>query len=245
MGVDYTHLSKTYDSYRSFPDELHARVVELGSIGEGATVLDIGCGTGNAAARLRHSRRAAVIGMDRSPEMLRKALAKDVPVVLADADGRYLPFCDSSFRAVLGVYVIHHIQNLPSLLSECHRVLRDGILLLLTSSYAQIEHQHPAVKQFFPSFVSMDIARFPNIPEVDGLLEGAGFDAIEHSEVAIDSIPLDEAFLEKVKNKYISTYELIPEDEFRSGVQGLETYIRGLKRPEFREWRATLIRASM
>jgi SAM-dependent methyltransferase len=241
MGIDYTGLSITYDDYRSFSEELLKRIVELGRLRTGARVLDIGCGTGAAAARMREATGAAVFGLDKSLGMLLKARGRGVPVLCADADGRALPLRDSSFDLVIAIYVIHHMRHLKLLFGECRRVLVKGPLLLLTASHDQIEHQHPTVKRFFPSFVSIDVGRFPDLPVVDGALREAGFDRIEHVEIRRDRIPLDKAHLEKVKNKYISTYELIPEEEFRSGVRKLEAYIRGLRAPEFRQWRATLI----
>ena len=244
MDVDYTNLSKTYDSNRSFPEELHIKIVELGRIRQGTSVLDIGCGTGNAAAVLSKVQRACVTGMDKSPDMLEKARAKNVSVVRADADAAALPFRSFSFDAVLGIYVIHQIRDLAGLFSECRRILRKGALVLLTSSHDQIRHQHPTVEQFFPSFVAADLARFPELSVVDGLLEQAGFQSVRRVEVGIDKIPLDEKHLQKARDKYISTYELIPEDEFASGVRELEAYIRSLEEPEFREWRATLIVAN-
>jgi len=243
VGLDYTSISETYDNCRSFPDPVFRRVVELGGIGTGIRALEFGCGTANASARLRERTGADVIGMDRSMAMLAKARAKGVPVICADAEGRPMPLKSSSFEAVFGIYVIHQIGDLPSLFRECHRILKSGAIVLLTSSHDQIRDQHPAVKQFFPSFVKIDVARFPDIPEVDAALESAGFESVGHSEIGARRTPLDEKFLDKVRNKYISTYELIGEDEFRAGVRGLEAYIRGLKTPEFREWRATLIRA--
>lgn len=243
MDLDYTSISRTYDSYRSIPDEVLRLLVRLGSIEAGSSVLDLGCGTGAAAAGLWELKSARVTGIDRSMAMLRKAAEKGVQVVRGDADGAKLPFKSSSFDAIIGIYVVHHIRDILNLLRECHRVLRRGSLLLLTSSHSQIEGQHPAVKRSFPSFVSIDVARFPDIPKVDELIERAGFDDVEHHETGIARMPLDEAFLEKVRNKYISTYDLIPEDEFHSGVKKLEAYIKGLKRPEFREWRATIVKA--
>ncbi len=243
MEVDYSGLSKTYDNYRSFPDELLERFVELGRLRAGARVLDLGCGTGTAAARMAEAAGARVIGLDKSLAMLKKARRKNVTVLCADADGRALPLRDAAFDLVTGIYVIHQMRNLKHLFGECYRVLEKGSLVLLTVSHDQIERQHPTVKQFFPSFVSIDVGRFPDIPAVDAALCEAGFVAVEHLEICVDKIPLDEAHLEKVKNKYISTYELIPAEEFRSGVRKLEAYIKGLKAPEFRQWRATLIRA--
>jgi SAM-dependent methyltransferase len=244
MPLDYSDISRTYDDYRAFPEEIFARVMRLGGISQASKALEFGCGTGTASAGLRARCGADVIGMDRSPGMLRRAAAKGVPVIRSDADGRSFPLKSSIFDAVLGIYVIHHIADLERLFSECHRVLERGSLVLLTSSHSQIRDQHPAVKHFFPSFVNIDVGRFPDIPRVDAALESAGFEGIEHEEISIRRSLIDEAYLAKVKNRYISTYELIPDEEFRSGVRGLEAYIKGLKAPEYRVWRATFIKAS-
>jgi SAM-dependent methyltransferase len=241
MEIDYTGLSRTYDDYRSFSEELLKRVVELGRLRPGARVLDVGCGTGTAAARVKEAAGASVVGLDRSLAMLHRARGRGVPVLCADADGHGLPLCDSSFDLVIGIYVIHQMKHLRHLFGECRRVLETGSLVLLTASHDQIKRQHPTVRRFFPSFVDIDLGRFPDLPAVDGTLRDVGFGPVEHVEIGNDRVPVDESHLEKVKNKYISTYELIPEDEFRSGVRALEAYIKGLKAPEFRRWRATLI----
>jgi len=244
VRIDYADISQRYDSFRSFPDALRRRVVELGGIGRGTRVLDLGCGTGNAAAALRADPGAEAVGMDRSQAMLEKALSKGVPVIRADADTQPLPFRSGAFETVIGIYVLHHIRDLSGLMRECRRVIGRGHLVLLTAGHAQIEDQHPAIKRSFPSFVRVDKARFPDIPEILRLIHEAGFDHVDCQEFGADRVPLDRAFLEKVKNKYISTYELIPQDEFEEGVRKLEEYIDGLEAPEYRRWRATLVRAS-
>ncbi len=88
--------------------------------------------------------------------MLKVAKDKSLEVICTDIDNQQLPFRDSSFDTVIGAYVIHQIKNLNFMLSECHRVLRDGVLVLLTSSHKQIEDQHPIIKDFFPSYVDID-----------------------------------------------------------------------------------------
>jgi len=124
-----------------------------------------------------------------------------------------------------------------------HRVLRDGKLVIFTSSHRQIETQHPVLKEFFPSAIDIDKARFPDIPEVDRMLREAGFTDIEHDEIHVEAIPLNEEYLQKVKGKFISTYHLIPQEEFELGVSRLEDYINNNRQPEHREWQGTLIRA--
>jgi hypothetical protein len=127
------------------------------------------------------------------------------------------------------------------MLSECHRVLRDGVLVLLTSSHKQIEDQHPIIKDFFPSYIDIDKSRFPDIHHIDYLLESLAFKDIKHEEVTVANIPIDYEYLQKVKNKYVSTYHLMPEGEFENGIAKLEAFIMNSNQPEFRDWHGTII----
>jgi ubiquinone/menaquinone biosynthesis C-methylase UbiE len=239
--VDYTGISKIYDSYRSYPDDLIKRIIELGRIGRGKKVLDLGCGTGNIAYQIKNIVDADLIGVDVSLDMLKVAKSKSLEVVRTDVDNQQLPFRDSSFDTVMGAYVIHQIKNLNFMLSEIYRVLRDGVLVLLTSSHRQIENQHPIVKEFFPSYVDIDKGRFPDIDRIDSLLESLAFKDIKHEEVTVANIPIDYEYLQKVKNKYVSTYHLMPESEFENGIAKLEAFIMKRSQPEFRDWRGTIV----
>ena len=239
--VDYAGISKTYDNYRSYPDGLIKKIIELGRIYQGKKVLDLGCGTGNVAWQLRELIKVNVIGVDASFAMLKVAKDKSLEVICTDIDNQQLPFRDSSFDTVIGAYVIHQIKKLNFMLSECHRVLRDGALLLLTSSHRQIEDQHPIIKDFFPSYIDIDKSRFPDIHQIDYLLNSISFKAIKHEEVTVENIPIDYEYLQKVKNKYVSTYHLMPESEFEHGIAKLEAFIMNSNQPEFRDWHGTII----
>jgi ubiquinone/menaquinone biosynthesis C-methylase UbiE len=241
VQVDYTGISRIYDNYRSYSDAFIKRVIELGRIGPGKKALDLGCGTGNVSYQIRGNINADLIGIDVSPDMLRIARNKSLEVVCSNIDNRYLPFREGCFDTVVGAYVIHQIKNLNLLLSECYRVIRKGILLLLTSSHRQIENQHPIIKNFFPSYISIDKARFPDIEQMDSILESQGFQEIGHEEVTVANIPIDQEYLQKVKSKYVSTYHLMPHSEFEDGVRQLEAYIKNSRQPEFRSWHGTII----
>jgi ubiquinone/menaquinone biosynthesis C-methylase UbiE len=242
MEVNYTDISKTYDDYRAYPESLIKKIMALGRISTGKKVLDLGCGTGNIASQLQKAVKADVIGVDASFAMLKVAKGKSLEVICADIDNASLPFRDGSFDTVMVAYVIHQIKNLEFLLSECYRVLSNGILVLLTSSHKQIENQHPVIKDFFPSFIDIDKGRFPDIHQIDYLLNSLGLKDIKHQEMIIENIPIDYEYLQKVKSRYVSTYHLIPQSEFETGVNKLEAFILNKKQPEFRNWHGTIIR---
>jgi ubiquinone/menaquinone biosynthesis C-methylase UbiE len=241
MRIDYTDISQTYDEHRSFSKHLTEKVAEFGGIQEGMKALDVGCGTGNLASQLLDLMNIDVIGVDISLPMLHVAREKSLEVLCTDAASNRLPFRDSCFDIITATYVIHQISNLELLFSECHRVLRDGALVLLTSSHEQIENEHPVFKRFFPGAIDIDKARFPDIPVVCDLLAAAGFRDIKQEPVLGERIPIDDEYLRKVKGKYVSTYRLMPQREFERGVNELETHIRSLSQPESATWRGTLI----
>jgi SAM-dependent methyltransferase len=94
---------------------------ELLGQGVGAT-LEIGCGTGTHAARVRSLGRVPV-GVDLSAGMLRHARAR-LPIVRAL--GELLPFGDASFPNVISVMVHTDVTDYSAVLREAWRVLVPG-----------------------------------------------------------------------------------------------------------------------
>jgi SAM-dependent methyltransferase len=91
-----------------------ARVIPRGS-----EVLDVGCGNGFIAHHLSAMLGTHVVGID-------VADATEAPIDYRQYDGREFPAPDSSFDAVVLAYVLHHAQDVDSLLGEMKRVLRPG-----------------------------------------------------------------------------------------------------------------------
>ncbi len=242
MKIDYSSISGTYDRYRSYPQTMIKKIIRFGEIREGNRVLDVGCGTGNISSGLQKLVNIEVIGADKSITMLEAAAAKGLEVICADADYVNMPFRQYSFDMIIVAYVIQHINNLESLFAECHRVLREGSLVLLTSSHKQIESQHPVISEFFPGTIEIEKVRFMDIPQIDKLLRAVGFMDICHEEMRVEGIPIDQRYLMQVKNKYVSTYHLLPQSEFEEGIKRLETFIKNKDGIEHREWRGTLVR---
>ncbi|KUG23256.1 sam-dependent methyltransferase [hydrocarbon metagenome] len=240
MKIDYSNISNTYDDHRSFSHSEILKLISFGNLKDGMKILDLGCGTGNLSAGLSNCIKVDIIGIDKSFPMLKKAKAKALQIICADADYN-LPFNDHSFDVVIGSYVIHHIKNRMSLIAECFRILCDGSLIFLTSSHDQIEQIHPVIKEFFPSLVDLDKKRFPEMSELESLFKAAGFKKIKHEELVISKIPIDMMYLEKVRNKFVSTFYLLSEKEFNKGIEKLEVFIKKNKEPIYRDWWGTMI----
>ncbi|UFQ15431.1 MULTISPECIES: class I SAM-dependent methyltransferase [Streptomyces] len=99
-----------------------------------ATVLDIGCGDGTAAATaapLLAGHR--VIGVDWSQDALKRAHAHLPYVVRGELSDGGLPFADGAADAVLFSEVIEHLVDPDSALDELRRVLRPGGHLMLST----------------------------------------------------------------------------------------------------------------
>ncbi len=94
------------------------------------TVLDIGCGVGEASVFFAE-RGATVVGVDISPEMVKttKKLAKLHKVAQRVnseiADIQSLPFKTNSFDIIHGKAILHHV-NLNEAVKEVYRALKPG-----------------------------------------------------------------------------------------------------------------------
>ena len=104
-------------------------VVERAGVGAGAAVVDIACGTGNAAL-LAAARGARVVGVDGAPRLLavarERAAALGVGVELLEGDLAALPVGDGAADIVLSVFGVIFAPDPAGALREIARVLRPG-----------------------------------------------------------------------------------------------------------------------
>lgn len=88
----------------------------------GATVLDAGCGTGRYCAALADRGAARVVGVDFSPEMLRRAAPTGARRVLGDLGA--LPLATASIDVVVSGLALNDVPDLAIAIAELARVLR-------------------------------------------------------------------------------------------------------------------------
>ena len=127
-----------YEATAAELEPVAERVVALAAPEPGERVLDIACGTGNAAL-LAARRGATAIGVDSAPRLIEVARSRavaDSPLGHASfmiGDAQDLPFEDAAFDLVLSVFGVIFAQDPQRALSEIVRVLRPGGRALVTA----------------------------------------------------------------------------------------------------------------
>ena len=138
---DALEVEETYTRLREI-------VAGLG-IAPGATVLDVGCGTGVLLPLLyeRLNGEGRIVALDLSGEMLKRARSKGQPALYAQGDAQSLPLPEGVFDWVLCNAVFPHFPDKPRALAELRRVLRAGGRLVIchTASRQAINEFHRSV----------------------------------------------------------------------------------------------------
>jgi ubiquinone/menaquinone biosynthesis C-methylase UbiE len=118
-----------YDAVAEKILSVGTELVERAGIGAGDEVLDVACGTGNAAIPAAAT-GAKVTGLDLTPELFEAARARaeaaGVEVEWVEGDAEELPYDDESFDAVLSTFGCMFAPRQDVTAREMLRVLRSG-----------------------------------------------------------------------------------------------------------------------
>jgi SAM-dependent methyltransferase len=93
--------------------------------GPSGVTVDLGCGEGRVG-RLLDQLGYHVIGVDRSPSMLRAAVSASPHARVVRADTGALPFADSSVELVVACMSLHDVDDFDATINEIGRVLCPG-----------------------------------------------------------------------------------------------------------------------
>jgi ubiquinone/menaquinone biosynthesis C-methylase UbiE len=111
---------------------INQRSLELLALAPGQRVLEVGCGTGDEARRLRRQvgEHGSVTAIDLSEHMLCEAKARDAkspwPTHFQQADVQQLPFAERAFEATRVSRVLLHVPDVRRALREVLRVTVPG-----------------------------------------------------------------------------------------------------------------------
>jgi demethylmenaquinone methyltransferase/2-methoxy-6-polyprenyl-1,4-benzoquinol methylase len=122
------------------------RVLLENGLAPGMTLLDVACGTGlvaDLAARIVGP-GGRVVGLDRSPGMLREAVGRGHLHLAVQGTAEHLPFDDESFDFLCLGFALRHVSDLRTTFGEFRRVLRPGgraLILEITPPSSRLPHQ--------------------------------------------------------------------------------------------------------
>lgn len=186
------HSPLLYDAlvwfaFRGRERRFRRRLLDLSGLRPGESVLDVGCGTGTLAILAKEivGLSGTVCGVDPSAEMMARARAK---AARAGAEVRFeigaaqaLPFEDSSFDLALSTMMLHHLGRAArrELAAELRRVIRPGGRVLIVDFAKRAPQRGGPRGHFRHRHGHVDPA------EIAGLLENAGFSAVETGAVGI------------------------------------------------------------
>jgi ubiquinone/menaquinone biosynthesis C-methylase UbiE len=224
--TDYSEIAGYYDRVRTAPGILLSRIASYGEINPKSKVLDVGCGTGRFPISLSILTKCSLFGLEPSAGMLREAFAKDTSRCIAwvRGDGQRLPFPDEMFDCVYMTFVMHHMEKKDLALQEIHRVLkRSGICVILTTSHSQIKKH---VLNNFPGVTTIDLKRFPSVPSIKRSMLSISFKNVHYHVFQRSEETSTSEYLERVRNKYVSTLTLFSDNEFQQRFKVFQQRVR-------------------
>ena len=216
----YDGIAGRYDQAWGRRFEVVARLVwDRISPARGASVLDIGTGTGIVPHALggRASDLAIVAACDRSTGMIAVARGRVPMLRPVAADAVSLPFRDSAFDVATASFVMSHLLDSETGLVEARRVLKPGGVLAMTSWAAGEDEPSKLWSRILAGAVTAErveaafarvtpsLSRFGDPAGVERSLTRAGFE-----RVTVEAHPLESR---------LSVAEFIADRELTTGAR--------------------------
>ncbi|HKS30369.1 MAG TPA: bifunctional demethylmenaquinone methyltransferase/2-methoxy-6-polyprenyl-1,4-benzoquinol methylase UbiE [Pyrinomonadaceae bacterium] len=168
-----------------------------------ARALDVACGTGDLSLALAAATSARVTGLDFCRPMLEHAARKardgaGRSCIFIEGDALRLPFKDETFDAVSIAFGLRNLSSLEKGLSELLRVLRPGGRACILEFSKPVVPGFSTLFQFYFTrvlpriggiisgsssayeYLPASVSRFPDQKRLAGMMQEAGFDAVEY-----------------------------------------------------------------
>ena len=214
--LESREFAKSFRAFRTEPGRVSSwvdRMLKAAERAKEARWLDVGCGMGRFATPLAGA-GIQVIGVDRSVEMIRRALlgSRGTGLWFLSADGCRLPFRSESFGCALISMVLEHVEDRTRLLAEVARVLTHRCVLLVRTC-SETDLDETTWYRFFPEALRREKERMPSISQLHEMLSQLGFGEMQLKRyVDVQRIPVA-TFLAKLKAKaYTMLWQLSADD---------------------------------
>ena len=223
----YDRIGKTYAQTRSSDPRIAEKLLAILLSSPASTVVDIGAGTGSYAQVLaKHGYR--VFAIEPSETMLSQAIAHPaIDWIRGYADN--LPLPDRSVDAAIIMLAFHHFPDYRQALSEVHRVVGNGQIVLFTYDPATISSFW--LTEYFPSFVKDVKSTFLPIPQLVEAIQAVAGNEVNVLPFALPNDLSDsfaavgwarpELYLDSDIRKGISSFTQIDDNDLSFGLSRL------------------------
>ncbi len=215
MRVDLEELAAGYEHRPTSASGLaRARRAALSAqLGSGRVAIDIGGGRGGHAATWVDTGAVALV-VDPSAAMAGEA-ARAPGVVAIRATAQDLPI-KPGIASLAYFHLSIHYGDWRRAIDEAIRVLHPGGECWIWTM-GEDHHRASFLTRWFPSVGDIDAARFPPPEDVAAYLSQRGTTVTTGREVEHREMPAG-SWRSAAAARFVSTLQLIPEDEFRSGL---------------------------
>jgi len=130
---------------------------------------------------------------------------------------------NETFDFIFIIDVIHLITDINLLAKKLHIRCNNGAkIAIVTKSQEQIRNRK-YINDFFPKITEKDLKRYREIDMLIEAFQDVGFECHKSEEYKENTDrKIDLNFLDNVRNKCFSMFELIHEDDFNEGIRKLE-----------------------
>jgi SAM-dependent methyltransferase len=148
------------------------------SITSSDTILDIGCGGGNAIS-IMAERGGVVCGIDHSPSCVKKSISKNRRgvkagrVVIREGDAEAIPFEDGAFDLVTAFETVYFWPDVEAAFLEINRKLKPSGVFIVA---CEVRRPEDGQKNFFDDVdAGSGVFRVFGLGEMKTILSNAGF----------------------------------------------------------------------
>lgn len=198
----FEQIAERYDAHAALEQEVCRRLLEKTPFSRVApsVILDLGCGTGLAAAKLKQEfRKAQVVGLDTSMAMLsqlrgRSGMLRPLRGVCGDIGA--LPFATRSADMIVANMASYWCPEPMAMFSEFRRVLRPNGMLLFSTFGPGMMKELKTAWSLVDSEV--ELPEFSDLLDIGNALVAAGFrePVMDMENIALSYPDLDAMFTE-------------------------------------------------
>jgi SAM-dependent methyltransferase len=211
----YDSVGLTYTDFRSADPRIAERV--WAALGDAGSVVNVGAGSGSYEPRDRK-----VIAVEPSPVMIAQRPTDAASAIEGVAEA--LPLADKSVDAALGIFTIHHWNDLAAGLTEMRRVARRRIVLATID--AEVNAEIWTLAEYFPEAMRAEEEKMPAMGTLEALLPGAEIEAVPMPSRCQDEFTSalwdrPEMFLDSAVLRSSSLWHSLPPEAIERGQQRL------------------------